>query len=404
MNDSPEIDHARLGPLRQIGSGGQGKVFELLDKADGSVYKEYSPRVIDDLDVDALRRFTRFAKRLDEPAKIALLGRTAWPQVIVRRDGVVRGFLMRRVPWGYTAELRFGPEVTRELAQVQFLLNHAAYLRERGLHVSDGFRLEFLRDTAETLALFHRLGISVGDLSPNNLLFSLTDRPRCFFIDCDTMCLHGDSVLPQVETPDWQAGGGEPGTPASDAYKFGLLVVRLFAGDQQTKDPEAVPVGLRTPVLASLSANPDRRPATADWLKLLEQQLWRSWRTGTSQRVGDAEPETASAGPQPGAAMHSWPRAPVVVAPPLPRRASWAWLWLVIPLLILGGFSLKTLSDTSSVDGPQTPTTPRPTLPQGDPPTITLPTNITLPSIPLPSIPRTLPSIPVGPRVTGPAP
>ncbi|SER29296.1 hypothetical protein [Actinokineospora terrae] len=275
MNDVPEVDARALGRLRLLGTGGQGKVLRLLDHADGPdavVYKEYSPRVVDDVDVDALRNFVGFAHGLAPGVRAKLLATTAWPEAVVRKDGVVVGFLMRKAPAAYTAAMRFGEETSTEPALVQFLLNPPEYLAARGLRLSPRFRYEFLHDTATALDLLHGLGVGVGDLSPNNMLFSLTARPRVFFLDCDAMRLAGESVLPQVETPDWRisdVGPEELATPGSDTYKLGLLAVRLFANDQQSSDPRRVPIRLRAKVTASLRRDPDKRPSARSWIDAL---------------------------------------------------------------------------------------------------------------------------------------
>ena len=74
------------------------------------------------------------------------------------------------------------------------------------------------------MADLHELDVVVGDLSPNNLLFSTTSRPRCYFIDCDAMRVGGRSILPQIETQDWQAPSA--GEPIGTTYSR-LLQVRL---------------------------------------------------------------------------------------------------------------------------------------------------------------------------------
>ncbi|MEU4216513.1 hypothetical protein AB0F10_14220, partial [Actinoplanes sp. NPDC026623] len=269
----PEVSLADLGPRTRIGSGGQGTVFALAEEP-GLVYKEYATRFVDDLDVVALTRFIRLAAP-GGPDADALLGLAAWPTAIVRKDGVVRGFLMPRVPERFTVRISLPAGPATVLAQLQYLLNDEAYLRSRGLAVDDRLRLELLHDTGEALTLLHRLGVCVGDLSPNNLLFSAAGRPRCYFLDCDAMRLDGDSVLAQAETPEWQLPGRdgtaeELATRAADAYKFGLLAVRLFAGDQQVRDVRAagrrLRGGLRGLAERSLDADPARRPAPGQWL------------------------------------------------------------------------------------------------------------------------------------------
>ncbi|WP_329110327.1 hypothetical protein OG792_15460 [Micromonospora sp. NBC_01699] len=314
----PEVDLARLGSLTRIGVGGQGTVYA-PEHTPQLVFKEYAPQFVDDVDVASLVRFVRLAEQVDGSDAELLQRLAAWPVVIVRKGGVVRGFLMPRVPDEYriTLDLPSGPATV--LAQAQYLLNSEDYLRARGLDIDDRLRMELLRDTAEALALFHRLGIAVGDFSPNNLLFSATVRPRCYFIDCDAMRLDGDSVLTQAETPEWQVptrsdgpdadapdgtgtdgtgpsggtGGSADGpvlraavpaeelaTPASDAYKLGLFAVRLFAGHQHLRDPAAaapyLPRRLRALAARSLDPDPARRALPAQWIAELDTVIART--------------------------------------------------------------------------------------------------------------------------------
>lgn len=349
----PQVSLTDLGPMSRIGSGGQGTVFA-LDEDPRLVYKEYAPRFVDDVDVATLGRFARLAAGDAGPDAEALLRLAAWPTAIVRKGGVVRGFLMPRVPEQYTVRLRLPAGPATVLAQVQFLLNSDDYLRARGLALDERLRLELLRDTGEALAIFHRLGVCVGDFSPNNLLFSLTERPRCYFIDCDAMRLDGDSVLAQAETPEWQVPdreGEELATPATDAYKFGLLAVRLFAGDQQVRDPGAAGSRLRGEMrrLAgrSLSADPEQRPPPERWIRVLDTAI---------ARAPASVPAPPEPSPQPEPVRVAAPQAatPAVVFPPPPRpaanRAGWWGLAPVLAILIGVFFGL--------IDGDDEPTTP----------------------------------------------
>ncbi|WP_326558176.1 hypothetical protein [Micromonospora sp. NBC_01796] len=358
----PEVDLARLGPLTRIGVGGQGTVYAPAQTPD-LVFKEYAPQFVDDVDVASLVRFVQLADRVDESDADVLRRLAAWPVAIVRKGGVVRGFLMPRVPDDYriTLDLPSGPATV--LAQAQYLLNSEEYLHARGLDIGDRFRMELLRDTAEALALFHRFGIAVGDFSPNNLLFSATVRPRCYFIDCDAMRLDGDSVLAQAETPEWQVpsrtgddpvgrsadrpatdGTGDPGpsrrsgdtgggsdgpalrpavpaeelaTAASDAYKLGLFAVRLFAGHQHLRDPAAaapyLPRTLRVLAARSLDPDPDRRVPPAQWIAELDSVINRipdgPRRPPLRRRIRLTGLRRNPAGDRPGAARAGTARA-----------------------------------------------------------------------------------------------
>ncbi|MEV6350091.1 hypothetical protein [Actinoplanes sp. NPDC051851] len=328
MTEPPvlEVNLADLGPRTRIGTGGQGTVYALVEDP-RLVYKEYATRFVDDVDVTTLHRFVRLGSG-DGADAAALLGLAAWPTAVVRKDGVVRGFLMPRVPPEFTVELRWPSGPSSVLAQVQYLLNDERYLRARGLHVDDRLRLEFLRDTASALATLHRLGVRVGDLSPNNLLFSPVVRPRCYFLDCDGMRLGDDTVLEQAETPEWHlpADAEELGTEASDAYKFGLLAVRLFAGDQQVRDPAVARKRMDGAVhrlaVRSLDADPGRRPGLAQWLEPLEKVITKTPSVPPPIREAAPEPEPVLVGEV------LPPRATVPGPQPVrtgPGRQFWSW-------------------------------------------------------------------------------
>jgi hypothetical protein len=261
-----------LGPLDLLGNGGQGKVHAVRNRP-GTAYKEYTPEALAELDDSVLAAMVRFPAELPSAFAARLAERAAWPNAVVESGGRTSGFLMPQVPRPFHVPMRLPSGVKDTLGKVQLLLNDEQYLVRCGLAVDDRFRIELLRDVAWTLELFHRLGVVVGDLSPNNLCFSLGRGPRCYFLDCDAMRLRGATALPQVETGDWEVPAAEPrGTAGTDRYKFALLCIRLFAGDQSSRDPsELRRAGRSLPALATrgLSADARQRPSPADWLVAL---------------------------------------------------------------------------------------------------------------------------------------
>jgi len=263
-----------------------------------------------------------------------LCEQAAWPAALVRDGGTVRGFLMRRIPPEFEAHLpqRDGSH-QRKAAGFQYLLNPDDYLARMAIPIDDRKRLLLLAHLASTLAEFHRLGIVVGDLSPNNLLFHLSDEPRCFFIDCDAMRLHGASVVSQTETPDWEVPTGEPlATPASDAYKFGLLAIRLFARDQSNRDHTAL--GRASGQLAALAVrsqdpDPAARPSPAEWIPALHAAA------GTVSTLLPVPAPPAQRSP-------SYPAPPIVVPPIVvpppqapPSRGSGTRIAVVIAVVLV---------------------------------------------------------------------
>ncbi|WP_328948708.1 hypothetical protein OG778_10180 [Streptomyces sp. NBC_00184] len=284
-DSTPAVEHGTLTLGRQLGQGGQGTVHEVTNKkinksAGGGgwdvVYKEYSPTVLPGLDTAALGKMVALPGELIPADSRWLCEKAAWPASMVERQGHTSGFLMRAVPDRFQFELRSlssNGSGTKLLANLEFLLNEDSYVASIGLTVSDRDRLLLLADLATTLNRLRRLNISVGDLSPKNLLFAVDKHPEVFLIDCDAVRLRGITVLPQAETPDWHVPvGEEKATPAGDVYKLGLLAVRLIARHQTTTDPSALAaISPELGDLARTSLNPDpaRRPTPSVWAEQL---------------------------------------------------------------------------------------------------------------------------------------
>ncbi|MFJ9925939.1 hypothetical protein SAMN04490357_4907 [Streptomyces misionensis] len=301
----PVVEHSTLALGRQFGQGGQGTVHQVTNKrineADGGgwdvAYKEYAAGVLPDLDAAALAAQVGLLGELSAEEGQWLCEKCAWPAAVVERQGSACGFLMRAVPDRFRFSFRSlsGTSTgTRRLANLEYLLNDDAYVAGIGLTISERDRFEILADLAATLARLHRIGITVGDLSPKNLLFTTDPRPECFLIDCDAMRVRGATVLPQAETPDWQVlPGEEKATRASDVYKLALLAVRLFARDQTATDPAALAAlspGLGDLARAGLAPDAARRPTPATWAEQLKA-------AGATASTTPAAPPKARKGP-----------------------------------------------------------------------------------------------------------
>lgn len=322
------VDRGSLTLGERIGHGGQGAVFRVANRKINQqwdvVYKEYNHDTLPDLRVEALESMAGLVTRLPAASAEWLCERTAWPAEVVESQGKVTGFLMREVPDRFRFDLRnLGADVgnTRRLANLEFLLNEDAYVAQVGLRVSERDRLRLLADLASTLSRLHAMGIAVGDLSPKNLLLATSPEPACFIIDCDAMRLHGKSVLPQVETPDWQVPEGEEkGTRRSDVYKLGLLAARMFARDQSSTDPvalAAIAPELGNLARASLEHDPALRPAPGQWA---EHLMAASESAGTAHATAGGAGSPAGTPPGPGAGSPGGtPPGPGAGGPNIPR-------------------------------------------------------------------------------------
>ncbi|MBM9509643.1 hypothetical protein [Actinacidiphila acididurans] len=321
---APAVALAGLDRERLLGKGGQGEVWAIRGAmVNGSwpvAYKQYAPDSLREADTAALDAMVRFVPSLEAAAGRWLCEHTAWPAALVEdADGTVRGFLMRQVPQEYVRRLATRPDKP-EIAGVEFLLNPRPYLDRIGIDLGDRQRLQLLMNVAGLLDGLHRLGVAVGDLSPKNLLFTLDPQPSCFFIDCDAMALGGRSVLRQTETPGWELPIGEPlATPAGDRFKFSLLAVRLFLGDQEDRDVAALAaVSPRLGELArlGLSATPGERPPLREWLGELEPALSRVPARPAAPHFAPAVPGAAAPAGRPA------PATPLAAPQPLGQRGT----------------------------------------------------------------------------------
>ncbi|PSM37820.1 hypothetical protein C6Y14_40020 [Streptomyces dioscori] len=263
-----------------LGAGGLGNVYAVVREVPGLsgplAYKEYHrpdvlsrPAVLEDM----VRFFRDLARR--SPDEHAFLdSRLVWPLQIGYRGGSPAGYLMRRIPEEYTLKRPvLGGARSQDLS---FLMNSDSYSEHIGLFVDDEQRLRLLKDLAGVLGVLHGHGIAVGDLSPMSILFRLDVWPRCLLLDCDSMRFGGHSALPPAETADWEVPEREKATRASDAYKFGLVALRLFNRDQVSTDSAALARHsdtLERLAVRSLSTRPRDRPALAQWILPIEQAL-----------------------------------------------------------------------------------------------------------------------------------
>ncbi|GGT32828.1 lipopolysaccharide kinase InaA family protein [Streptomyces chromofuscus] len=270
-----------------LGAGGQGKVYAVPSppgrfQGEYLAYKEYLPAIA--YDADVLHDMVVLRDLLSPTDRTLLDNRLTWPRAMVytgrppqrlppsQNAGMrVVGFLMPRVARAYELHSPNLSEV--KLQALEFLLNDDGYAARIGLHVDDRQRLALLHDLARTLDRLHHNAVTVGDLSPKNILFTLAGTPKCLLIDCDSMRYRGRDVMDQVETTGWEAPEPAKATTASDSWKFALVAARVFNRDHDSTD--LAPLRAVSTELANLASrgqtrDPARRPAMGEWLTALD--------------------------------------------------------------------------------------------------------------------------------------
>ena len=303
------VDRAQLGTLTKVGQGGQGVVYQAPNgrtKFSASiVYKEYRARTLAEIDFVALDAMSALVEdSLPSEDAERLISMAAWPCAIVETSGAPTGFVMPAIPDQFFLPISTVKGIERAPAEFQHLLNEPSFVAARGITLGEGQRYELLLELASALAFFHQTGICIGDISPKNILFSITPQPAVYFVDCDTMRINGVSALPQVETPGWEAPDGEElATVYSDSYKLALLALRLLVGDQDAKRPRQLPSSLPKYLYQLISDTLDHpplsRPLPEAWISILTESMLNRSHQGNYPPVSPPMVNVAGATPTP---------------------------------------------------------------------------------------------------------
>jgi serine/threonine protein kinase len=331
------IGRDRLGELTRIGQGGQGVVYAAPKVATtfaaSMVYKEYKPAVLAGIDFTALAAMPAMVEdTLSYAQAERLISLAAWPCAVVRDGDTPTGFVMPVIPQTFFTALTTVKGTRSATAEFQHLLNHSSVLAARGVSLDYGQRYGLLREVASALGFLHARGVCVGDVSPKNLLYSLSPHPAVYLIDCDAMRVNGVSALTQVQTPGWEVPAGEElATVYSDTYKLGLLALRLLAGDHDTTSPAHLPATtpalVRQVITDTLTNPPERRPLPQAWSYLLghaiEEAQHRQSTAAPPEAVALAAPDVPTVRTRPTSSEKTSPLpATVRSAPPTPTSAA----------------------------------------------------------------------------------
>jgi hypothetical protein len=324
-------DLGELVPISRV--GGQGRVyrpqFVPASLGPGSLVVKRYRRAPPPGAASVLADMVAWGRSLPRDAWLHAI--TAWPLAVVHAGPQAVGIVMRDVSPRFAVPFVM-PSGRRErvLLTLEHLLGADGYLELRGLGVrlDTARRAQVAERVSGGLDLLHRQGIAVSDIAPNNLLVAFSDAGGVgiCFIDCDSMAFRGRSALEVVQTGDWDvpASFGESSdTRAADAYKLGLVILRLFARSHDARalapNLRYVPVELRDLLYRALGDSPMNRPAAGEWQRALRALL-------ADGRLNERYPGPAPVpriAPAVPAAEPIPPPAPVVrLAPPGPRHVA----------------------------------------------------------------------------------
>lgn len=305
--DIPRGELPGTGSLTVLGTGGEGTVYDLpadavpqqvQEAAAGRrvVYKQF--RTPDSLaEAEHHRAVVGFLGKLGSEQREWLLDRTAWPLAVVEDADTVCGILMPRVPDRFFRDFPLsGGRTRRGEAGFQMLLNDGRYLDRMGLSLTGEQKYALLAEVSDLLRVLQGGGVVVGDLSARNLMFCQgtgAAAASVYLIDCDSVSVPGSGNPDSMETPGWEVPAGEQKqTGDADRYKFGLLALRLLAGDQQTRDPGRLPEdtakAVTSLVTETLRDGVGKRPPLGVWNEVLQCPQGKSGQGAVARSGGSA--------------------------------------------------------------------------------------------------------------------
>ena len=268
--------------------GGQGRVYRParvpLGLGTGPVVVKLYRRPPPAAATEILAGMVSWSRGLDQDQRARLHGMTAWPLRVVSAGGLPLGIVMQDVSGRFSVPFVM-PSGRSEhvLLALEHLLCSDRYLHSRGLDVAldTVARARVAERVSSALAFLHRHAVVASDIAPSNVLVRLRGaRAEVCLIDCDSMVFRGRQALESVETGDWDvpASFGEPPrTRATDAYKLGLVILRLFARshDARTVAPHLrhVPTELRDLLYRALAGDRANRPPAGEWQLVLGKLL-----------------------------------------------------------------------------------------------------------------------------------
>jgi len=315
-----------LGELTAISRvGGQGRVyrpqFAPASLGPGALVVKLYRRSPPPGAAHVLAEMVAWGRSLARDQQAWLHGLTAWPLAVVHSGPQAVGILMRDVSARFAVPFVM-PSGRRErvLLTLEHLLGADGYLELRGLGIrlDTNRRAQVAERVSGALDFLHRNGIAASDIAPNNLLvaFGGAGGAAVCFIDCDSMAFRGRTALDSVQTGDWEIPpefDESSDTRVADAYKLGLVILRLFARSHDARalapNLRYVPIELRDLLYRALGDVGVNRPAAGEWQHALRGLL-------AEGRLNERYPGPAPA-PRP---MPGVPAAPVAPAPVAPRR------------------------------------------------------------------------------------
>ena len=331
----PTVDS--LGPLTILGSGGEAEVFAIANDP-SRVVKIFKQTLRRELHAEGLMRTIDLLNQFTTTEREILATSTVWPQLPVREQDALVGFIMPRIDESYLFTYGRREELGAEIGMARTLRtwSHLSYRDvafSREAIVTDMPNLslpserttlvELMRRLSQVFEILHGKNVVVGDGSGNNILWRAKPTVEVLVIDCDGFRVAGErAVTAAKQSPDWFDPELKGATNIeSDRYKLALAVYRGFFSK-----------GLEVPHSSEVADDFDRRvleyairgtttgdrPTAQEWRILFDTYVAEEEKRAREKRLegrgrlswekddGESIRLEAGPGPSPGRSNLNW--------------------------------------------------------------------------------------------------
>lgn len=190
--------------------------------ASEGLLKEYREKSLEELDTPSLEGLVRWRLDLPDEDKKYLDSCSAFPRAMVCQGESVVGILMPQAPAMFMKDHRTKgsqPRTAEELGRERNKLG-----RPGAFYFEAPHKLAILGALLERLVWLHTRGVVIGDLQTQNVLVTAdVDVRGIYLVDCDSLWLREQHVLPGSDPDAWHVGTYEF-TQSTDRAKFARLV------------------------------------------------------------------------------------------------------------------------------------------------------------------------------------
>jgi hypothetical protein len=183
----------------------------------------------------------RFINSLRPSDKLRLTETVTWPLALYGTETRVEGCKMQKVAKNFYFSATVGNVDKERISQVNYLIDTSWWSSpavkrvQRPDIVSPAVRIELCHEYLLTLRSLWSNGAFYGDISPRNLLWTLTPFPRVMFLEGDSIGLVADSDGDAIHTTEWFPNPSIHDVTSRDRSLGGLLVFRILCEDLHVK-------------------------------------------------------------------------------------------------------------------------------------------------------------------------